>query len=411
VKALSEGAGLQEINYKIIFVWKKYMTLYSNDSPIYTEIDLEAFRHNLKEIRKILNPGTEIMAVVKADAYGHGGEMIACEAASCGAAFLAVARMNEAIQLRDCGIEIPILLFDDCVSENTERYLELNVRPTINSFDEAEKFSNKASRSGKKIKVHIKVDTGMGRLGFLADGLTTDQEYYSLTGEIKRISELPFIEIEAVYSHFANADTKDKTHANQQLSLFLKLKKELENILPQKILFHMANSAGLMEIPDSHFDIVRPGIIMYGLYPSDEVDKSRINLKPVMSFKSKIIHIKKVSAGFKVSYGSTFVTDRETIIATVPAGYADGLNRLLSSRGEMLVRGKKAPVLGRVCMDLTMIDVTFIDGVSLNDEVVIMGSQGGMTISAEEIAEKTGTINYEVVTSIAPRVPKKFINV
>jgi len=387
------------------------MTLYSNDSPIYTEIDLGAFRHNLKEIKRILNPGAKIMAVVKADAYGHGGEMIACEAVSGGTAFFAVARMNEAIHLRDCGIEAPILLFDDCVSENTARYIELNVRPTISTFDEAERFSNKASQNRTKLKVHIKIDTGMGRLGFIAEGLTSDQEYYPLAGEIKKISELPFIEIEGVYSHFANADTKDKTHANHQLDLFLKLKSELENILPQKILFHMANSAAIMEIPESHFDMVRPGIIMYGLYPSGEVDKSRIDLKPVMSLKSKIIHIKKVGPGFKVSYGSTFTTDRDTVIATVPAGYADGLSRLLSSKGEMLVRGKRAPIMGRVCMDLTMIDVTFIDGVTLNDEVVIMGSQGANTISADEIAEKTGTINYEVVSSIAPRVPKKFINV
>jgi alanine racemase len=387
------------------------MTLYSNDSPIYSEIDLEAFRHNLKEIKRILSPGTGIMAVVKADAYGHGAEMIACEALSCGAAFLAVARMNEAVHLRDCGIEAPVLLFDDCISENTSRYIELNVRPTISTFDEAEKFSFEASRCGKKIKIHLKVDTGMGRLGFLADGLTSEQEYYPLAKEIKKISELPFIEIEAVYSHFANADIKDKTHAHEQLTLFLNLEKELKKIMSYKPLFHIANSAGLMEIPRSHMDFVRPGIVMYGLYPSDEVEKSNIDLKPVMSLKSKVVHVKKVGAGFKVSYGSTFVTDRETVIATVPAGYADGLSRLLSSKGEMLVRGKKAPILGRVCMDLTMIDVTNIDGVSQNDEVVIIGSQGGMSISADDIAAKTGTINYEVVTSIAPRVPKKFINV
>ena len=387
------------------------MTLYSNDSPIYTEVDLEAFRHNIKEIKKILNPGTEIMAVVKADAYGHGGEMIARQAVLSGAAFLAVARMNEAIQMRDRGINTPILLFDDCVYENTSRYIELDIRPTINTYEEAERFSARASETGKMLKVHIKIDTGMGRLGFTADGLTTDQHSRPLSSVINDISLLPFIGIEGVYSHFANADTKDKTHANEQLNLFLKLKKELENILPQKVLFHMANSAGIMEVPGSHFDIVRPGIILYGLYPSDEVDRTIMDLKPVMSLKSKIIHIKKVGPGFKVSYGSTFITDRETVIATVPAGYADGLSRLLSSKGEMLVRGKKAPILGRVCMDLTMIDVTLIEGVCLNDEVVIMGSQMGNSISADEIAKKTGTINYEVVTSIAPRVPKKFINI
>lgn len=387
------------------------MTIYSNDSPIYTEIDMDAFRYNLKEIRRILNPGTVIMAVVKADAYGHGEEMIAREAIACGAGFLAVARMNEAIHLRECGIAAPVLLFDDCVSEDTSRYIELDVRPTINTFEEAEKFSKNASIYGKKLKVHIKVDTGMGRLGFLADGLTSKQDYYPLAGEIKKISELPFIEIEGVYSHFANADTKDKSHAAGQLDLFLKLKSELEIQIPQKILFHIANSAGIMEFPESHLDMVRPGIIMYGLYPSDEVNIDKINLKPVMSIKSKIIHIKKVGAGFKVSYGSTFTTERETVIATIPAGYADGISRQLSSKGEVLVRGSRAKILGRVCMDLTMIDVTFIDGVTLSDEVVIMGTQGGKSIIADEIAQKTGTINYEVLTSIAPRVPRKFINI
>lgn len=389
---------------------RNIMTQYSDDSPIYTEIDLDAFRNNLNEIKRILTPGTEIMAVVKADAYGHGGEKIAREAVSCGATFLAVARMNEAIRIREYRINAPILLFDDSAPQNTGRYIELNIRPTINSMDEAELFSKQALACGKKLKVHIKVDTGMGRLGFIADGLSIEHELNPLCGLIRKIAELPSLEIEGVYSHFANADTKDKTHANGQMDLFLKLKKELESVMPGKILFHMANSAGIMELPESHFDIVRPGIIMYGLYPSNEVDMSSISLKPVMSMKSRIIHIKKVGPGFKVSYGSTFVTERETVIATVPAGYADGLSRQLSSTGEMLVRGKRAPILGRVCMDLTMIDVTFIDGVALNDEVVIMGEQLGSEISAYDIAEKTGTISYEVLTSIAPRVPRRFIN-
>ncbi len=389
----------------------KSMIQYSSDSPTYTEIDLEAFRHNLGEIKRIINPGTEIMAVVKADAYGHGAEMIACEAVSNGVSFLAVARLNEAIHLRDCGIDVPILLFDDCVSANTGRYLELDIRPTVSTMEEAEKFSDEASICQKKIKIHIKIDTGMGRLGFLADGLVSEQKCSTLAEEIRKISCLPYVEIEGVYSHFANADTKDKTHARGQLQLFIKLKNELEKILPVKPLFHMANSAGIMELPESHFDLVRPGIIMYGYYPSDDVDKSKIELKPVMSLKSKIIHIKKVGPGFTVSYGSTFVTERDTVIATVPVGYADGLSRLLSSKGEMLVRGKKAPILGRVCMDLTMIDVTFIDGVILNDEVVIIGNQGEESITADEIAAKTGTISYEVLTSIAPRVTRRFVNV
>ncbi|MCL1834106.1 MAG: alanine racemase [Leptospirales bacterium] len=380
------------------------------DSPIYTEIDLDAFRHNLNGIKKILNPGADIMAIVKADAYGHGAEAIAREALSIGVSMLAVARMNEAIDLRECGIDAPILLFDDCAAENISKYFELNIRPTINTFNDGEKLSLKASGYNKKLKIHIKIDTGMGRLGFLADGLTKDQEYFPLADEIKRISELPFIEIEGVFSHFANADAKDKSHAMEQLNLFLKLKDKLQSILPYKVMFHIANSAGIIDIPDSHLDIVRPGIIMYGYYPSGDVQKNRIDLKPVLSLKTKIIHLKSAGAGFKVSYGSNFITKKDSIIATVPAGYADGLNRLLSSKGEMLVRGKRAPILGRVCMDLTMLDVTNIEGVSLTDEVVIIGKQGDESISANEIAKKTKTINYEVLTSIGSRVPKKFIN-
>lgn len=387
------------------------MIQYSSDSPTYTEVNLEVFRHNFKEIKKILKPETEIMAVVKADAYGHGAEIIACEAVSCGASYLAVARLNEAIHIRDCGIDLPILLFDDFLPVNAARYIELDIRPSINSFKEAEMLSDEASVYQKKIKIHIKVDTGMGRLGFVADGLTSGNGNNSLAEEILKISRLPFIELEGVYSHFANADTKDKTHAEGQLNLFMKLKNELENIIPVKPLFHMANSAGIMEIPESHFDLVRPGIILYGYYPSDEVDKSKINLKPVLSFKSKIIRLKTVGAGFSVSYGSTFVTDKETVIATVPVGYADGLSRLLSSKGEMLVRGERVPILGRVCMDLTMIDVTTIDGVTLNDEVVIIGRQDGAAITADELADKTGTISYEIITSIAPRVIKRFVDV
>ncbi|MCL2155928.1 MAG: alanine racemase [Leptospirales bacterium] len=387
------------------------MIKYSN-SPIYSEIDLNAFRHNLDAIKKILNPGANIMAIVKADAYSHGAETIAREALSMGATILAVARMNEAIELRDCGIDAPILLLlADSADENIPKYFELNIRPTVITFSDAEKLSLKAASYNKKLKVHVKADTGMGRLGFLADGLTKEQEYFPLANEIKRISELPFIEIEGVFSHFANADAKDKSHATEQLNLFLKLKYEVQSVLSYKVLFHMANSAGIIDIPDSHLDIVRPGIIMYGYYPSDYVEKSKIDLKPVLSLKTKIIHLKHVGPGFKVSYGSDFITKKDTKVATVPAGYADGLNRLLSSKGEMLVRGKRVPILGRVCMDLTMLDVTDIDGVSIDDEVVIIGKQGDESISANEIAEKTGTINYEVLTSIGSRVPKKFINV
>lgn len=386
------------------------MSLYNTDSPIFAEIDLAAFRHNLAEIKKIISPDTGIIAVIKADAYGHGVIDIAKEASSAGVKFFAVARMNEAAVLRDAGINTPVLLFDDSRTYGADKYIDLGIRASVNTMEDAEYFSTSASEYGKKLKVHVKIDTGMGRLGFIADGLTSGSDTTPLAEKIKKISELPNIEIEGIYSHFANADTCDKTHAESQLAMFKKLAVELDSILEKKPLLHMANSAAIMEIPDSHFDMVRPGIIMYGLYPSDEVDRSIIDIHPVLSLKSRIVHLKTVGPGFRVSYGSTYITDKETVIATVPAGYADGISRLLSSNGHMLVRGKRAPIIGRVCMDLTMIDVTGIDGVSIHDEVVLIGKQGGEEISADELAARTGTINYEIVTSLAPRVPKKMIN-
>jgi len=384
--------------------------LYKTDSPIYAEIDLAAFRHNISEIKRIISPGTGIMAVIKADAYGHGVVDIAKEAIAMGINFFAVARMNEARVLRKAGIETPILLFDDSPSYSASTYIDLGIRASINSLDEAWYFSESASGCADKLRVHIKIDTGMGRLGFLADGLTSGEETAPLSRKIMEISGLPNIEVEGIYTHFANADTRDKTHAMEQLSLFRKLADDLKPLAGGKPLFHMANSAAIMEIPESHFDMVRAGIILYGLYPSDEVDRGIINLKPVMSLKSKISHLKKVGPGFRVSYGSTYTTGKETVIATIPAGYADGVKRLLSSNGYMLVRGKRAPIIGRVCMDLTMIDVTGIDGVSINDEVVIIGRQGEEEISADELASRTGTINYEIVTSFAPRVPRIILN-
>ncbi len=384
--------------------------MYNTDSPIYAEIDLAAFRHNLSEIRRVTSPDAEIMGVIKADAYGHGVIDIAREASAAGVRFFAVARMNEAAVLRNAGIDSPILLFDDSRSYGAEKYIDLDIRASVNSMDDAEFFSASAAECGKNLKVHVKIDTGMGRLGFLAEGLTSHISGNPLTEKIKKISQFPNIEIEGIYSHFANADTKDKTHAKQQLTLFKKLTDELNTLPGRKPILHIANSAAIMEIPESHFDMVRPGIILYGLYPSDEVDRSIMDLKPVMSLKSHIVHLKTVGSGFKVSYGSTYITKSDSVIATVPAGYADGISRLLSSNGYMLVRGKRAPIIGRVCMDLTMIDVTGIDGVSIHDEVVIIGKQGNEEISADELAARTGTINYEIVTSLAPRVPKKMIN-
>jgi len=378
------------------------------DSPTYCEIDLSAFSNNLKEIRRLIPDHTKIMAVVKANAYGHGSVTIAKEAQSAGAEFLAVARLNEAMLLRNGGITLPILLFDDSAMHSAEIYIDQNIRPSVSSMEEAILFSKSATQYGKPIKIHIKIDTGMGRLGFLSDELS-HKEPGTLARTIAEISNLPNIKIEGIYSHFATSDEKDKKYANTQLAIFKKLIAQLNELLSYKPLYHMANSGAIIDIPESHLDMVRPGISIYGIYPSQDVCKDKIDLHPVMSIKSKIVHLKKVKPNFKISYGCTFTTKRDSIIATVPVGYADGFPRSLSSKGEMIVRGQRAPVIGRVCMDLTMIDVTDIEGVSLYDEVVVMGRQDSEEITADEIASKCNTISYEILTSISPRVTRIFL--
>ncbi len=378
------------------------------DSPTYCEIDLSAFSNNLKEIRRLIPDHTKIMAVVKANAYGHGSVIIAKEAQSAGAEFLAVARLNEAMLLRNGGITLPILLFDDSAMHSAEIYIDQNIRPSVSSMEEAILFSKSATQYGKPIKIHIKIDTGMGRLGFLSDELS-HKKPGTLARTIAEISNLPNIKIEGIYSHFATSDEKDKKYANTQLAIFKKLIAQLNELLSYKPLYHMANSGAIIDIPESHLDMVRPGISIYGIYPSQDVCKDKIDLHPVMSIKSKIVHLKKVKPNFKISYGCTFTTKRDSIIATVPVGYADGFPRSLSSKGEMIVRGQRAPVIGRVCMDLTMIDVTDIEGVSLYDEVVVMGRQDSEEITADEIASKCNTISYEILTSISPRVTRIFV--
>jgi len=379
------------------------MDSYSLHSPTFVEIDMAAFRNNIEEIKKKLSGNAGFIAVVKADAYGHGAAVLAREAVRLGSPLLAVARFNEAMKLRQEGIDSPILIFGYCDETDIYEYAVHDIRPTVNTVEDAERISSKCSSLDKNVKVHVKVDTGMGRHGICCSA----EESVKIMEEI---AAFPNIEIEGIYSHFANSDTKDKRHALFQLDKFEKIRKILQDDLKYNYKFHIANSAAIMEIPQSHYDLVRPGIILYGLKPSDETENHKINLHPVMSLKTKITQLKRVPAGFSVSYGSTFITEKETVIATVPVGYADGYSRLLSSKGEMLVRGKRAPVIGRVCMDLCMIDVTGIPGVKPNDEVVVFGKQGEENLSVDELAEKIGTINYEVVSMISPRVPRIYIN-
>ncbi|MFH0725236.1 MAG: alanine racemase [Pseudomonadota bacterium] len=380
-------------------------------SLISAEIHLPSVAHNVRELRRITSPSARFMAVVKANAYGHGAVPVAMSALQNGADALGVARIEEGIQLREAGIKAPILIFGHTDPDLAPALIDFELTPTVFSFRTAERLSGQASARGKSIRVHIKVDTGMGRIGLLPDTLREPDNLASsrsLTREISRIARLPGLEIEGIYTHFACADTGDKSYTRQQLALFLEITERLFESGVHIPLRHAANSGALISYPETHLDMVRPGISLYGLYPSADVDQNRVSLQPAMTFKASIVQLKEVPPGFSISYGRTYTTDKKTRIATVSVGYADGLNRRLSSRGQMLVHGIKAPVVGRVCMDLTLIDVGHISNVRIGDEAVIFGTQNGAVLPVDEIAATLGTINYEVVTGISERVPRVY---
>jgi alanine racemase len=369
---------------------------------IWAEIDLSTVKHNVETLKKHVGDAVTLTAVVKADAYGHGAPEVAKAALSAGAERLAVARFCEAQALRNKGINAPILIFGHTPPELLNDIVTLDITPAVNSLEEARELSENALEAGKKIPVHLKIDTGMGRLGLISQDFATEIEY------CEEIFHLKGLEIEGIFTHFANADVTDKSHVQNQLKNFQALLNKLEEKGHRPPLRHAANSAATLEISEAHLDMVRPGIALYGLAPSAEVDINSFGLKPALSLKARVIHVKEVPADFKVSYGSTHTTTAPSRIATIPVGYADGYSRRLSSCGSMLVKGKRAPILGRVCMDLTMIDVTNIPGVERGDEVVLIGRQGNEEISADELAELSGTINYEVVSALTGRVKRVY---
>ncbi len=376
-------------------------------------IDLSALVHNLLQLRRTTVSSAQIMAVIKANAYGHGAVTVAKTLIKNGVSFLCVARVSEAVELRDAGIDTPILLFGDVLPCQISYMSRHDIRATVTSLETAHIISDEAIKCGNTIKVHIKVDTGMGRLGILPSALSVSTPldgHCSAEEEIQKISAMKGLFVEGIYTHFASADCRDKSQTLGQMALFNNLLKKLDarGICPP--LSHAANSAAILEIPQSHFNMVRAGICLYGLWPSIEVDHKLAELKPVMSITSAIIHLKKVPKDFGVSYGSTHITSRETTIATVPIGYADGYKRLLSSRGWMIVKGVKVPVVGRVCMDFTMIDVGNVPDVKLGDPVTIMGREGDCEVSADDIANLCNTINYEIVASLTRRMPIRYIH-
>lgn len=379
---------------------------------IQAEIDLSAIDHNIKEIRRLVGPETKILAAVKANAYGHGALEVSQQVLDSGAAMLGVARINEGIELRRQGIAAPILILGNTPPEFAEDLMAYHLTAAVSSLAAAERYAAAARQQGKQITIHIKIDTGMGRNGFLSDCFRTPVTAADAgaLADIQAVCRLSGIAVEGIFSHFALADAADKASANRQFAVFSDLLAKIEKAGITIPIRHIANSAATIDMPDTHLDMVRPGIAVYGLQPSDEVRLERIDLKPAMALKARVAHLKTVGKDFNVSYGSTWTAPAPTRIAVVPVGYADGFNRRLSSNGEMLVHGRRAPIVGRVCMDLTMIDVGHIADVTPGDEVVIFGRQGSEHLTADEIAARLATINYEIVSAITARVPRVYVS-
>lgn len=369
--------------------------------PVWAEIDLDALRGNIREIRRITNSRAQVMAVVKADAYGHGAGQVSRAALQSGAAWLGVSLLQEALELRRQGIEAPVLIFGFTPDEDAEEVVSNGISQTVFTREAALALAAAARKLGRQARVHIKIETGMGRIGFPATGETVEL--------IARLARLPNLEIEGIYTHFASADDPGKSYAEQQ---FMKLQQVLKQLAARGVYIrwrHCANSPAVIELPYTHLDLVRPGIILYGLYPSPAAPRGLIALKPVMSLKARVVLVKEVAAGASIGYGCTYVARAATRIATLPLGYADGYSRLLSNKAEVLVRGRRAPVAGRVCMDQLMVDVGQIPGVKPGDEAVLIGRQGDGEVTADELADHIGTISYEIVARIGERVPRLYI--
>jgi len=362
--------------------------------PTIAQIDLDALVFNFRQLQKRVPKGVKILAVVKADAYGHGAVPISRKLEKIGVEYLGVAIAEEGVELRKGGVRTPILVLGGIYDGDIEKIFRFNLTPVVFHKDTLKSISKVAQRGKKRVRVHLKVDTGMGRLGV---PLSLWPNF------LKEIRHFPKVEVEGILSHFSMMNEED--YNRHQWDQFLGAVRCAEELgIPYKYL-HMASSAMLTTSSYYSGSLVRPGIMLYGAYPSP-VLKNLIHLKPVMTLKTRIHFLKSVPSGFRISYGGTFVTRRESLIATLPIGYADGYSRTLSNRGEVLVRGKRAPVVGKVCMDFIMVDVTDIPKVSLGDEVVLIGNQGKEIITAEEIADRMNTISYEVFCSIGKRIPR-----
>lgn len=365
----------------------------------WAEIDLDAIDYNLKAYQKHVGPQVEVIAVVKANAYGHGAMPVARAALQAGATRLAVHRAVEGAELRRAGIQAPILVMGYTPPDGAQLVAENNLTPSLITAEFASALSGQAQALGRSIPVHIKVDTGMGRYGLLPPEVVPFAQ---------SLLQLPGLRLEGLFTHFATADALDPVHTLAQLSVFEEVIAGLEAAGIHIPLVHAANSAAAMRLPQAHFNAVRPGIAMYGMNPSSEWPPV-FEIRPALALKSRISRVRRLPAGTGISYGRTFITPEEMEVGLVPVGYGDGYHRILSNKSVVLVHGKRARLLGRVCMDQFVIDLRGIPGVQQDDEVVLVGSQGDERISAEEVAALAGTINYEVTTSLLPRVARVYL--
>ena len=371
-------------------------------SRTYVTVDLDAIAYNFESMRKNIREGTQMIAVIKADAYGHGAVTVG--------RFLetfpyiwgfATATAEEALELRDAGIQKPILVLGYVFEDHYEELIDREVRMPVFDLETAEKIADYAEQLHKKAKIHIALDTGMNRIGF--------KDTQKSAAVICKISQMESLQIEGMFTHFARADETDKIYADRQFRRYMDFHRQLQDWGVSIPVCHCSNSAGFIDMPYANLDVVRAGITIYGIYPSDEVQKEKVPLKPVMSWKSGVAFVKEVEAGEQISYGGTFVTPKKMKIATIPTGYADGYPRMLSGKASVLIHGKRAQILGRVCMDQFMVDVTEIPDVSRGDEVTLLGQDQEEEITVEELSDLCGRFPYEFVCCVSKRVPRVYL--
>lgn len=367
---------------------------------VYATVNLDAIYKNVANLKANTKENTKVIAVIKTDGYGHGAVPVARTIDELVDGY-AVATIDEGVNLRKNGLTKPICILGYTHESQFDRAVKYDIRPAIFEFDSAKKLSDIAVREGKKAKIHIAIDTGMSRIGFQIKEESVDI--------IEKISKLEGIDIEGIFTHFFASDEQDKNSAYEQYNKFCDINKKLKDRGLDIKVKHCSNSAAIIDMQDVNMDCVRAGIAMYGMYPSDEVNKQKVKLYPAMELKSHVVYVKDIEAGTGVSYGATFVSDKKMRIATIPVGYGDGYRRSLSGKGSVIIKGMRAPILGRVCMDQFMVDVTHIPDVKAGDEVTLMGRDGNEVISAEELADMAKeTFNYELVCDFGKRIPRVF---